>query len=101
MDLPLANARANIPPVEVPQIQSKHCDVGTPHTFYLNENPNCQMQRFSNAKSISTFSIDNNILVNTRPFTPPPSRLNNRPEEIAGSAAPSLETTDPLRLTEP
>ena len=40
MDLPLANARANIPPVEVPQIQSKHCDVGTPHTFYLNKYPN-------------------------------------------------------------
>ena len=45
--------------------------------------------------------MDSNILVRTRPFTPPPSILNNRPEESAGSAAPSLETTDPFLLTEP
>ena len=47
-----------------------------------------------------TFSMDSNILVSTRPFTPPPSRLSNRPEEST-ALSPRLETTDPFLLMEP
>ena len=47
-----------------------------------------------------TFSMDSNILVSTRPFTPPPSRLSNRPEDST-ALSPILETTDPFLLMEP